>query len=170
MVSRRLSGRASSLKRSPATSRTSTFSCSQYPATRATALRRSSVRSMRTSRSPRCQSAVCRIFITPVLCRGSWLCKRSVGSTDCRRGDKEKRRRGDKEKRRQGEEETEGTRSVLPFSLSPLLTLPHPHRRRGDRVRRSVPHVRASAAGQPRDALHRHVVVAQDLAAEPHPG
>src|SRR4051812_20998687 len=63
--SRRLSGRLSSLNRSPATSRTSTFSCSQYAATRSTARRRSSVRSIRPMRSPRCQSAVCRIRIMP---------------------------------------------------------------------------------------------------------
>src|SRR5581483_2039742 len=45
-------------------SNTSAARRAQCSATRSTARRRSSVRSMRPSRSPRCQSAVCRIFIS----------------------------------------------------------------------------------------------------------
>ena len=67
MDSRRLSGRLSSLNRSPAMRSTSTCSWVQYPATRSTARRRSSVRSMRPRRSPRCQSAVWRILIASII-------------------------------------------------------------------------------------------------------
>src|SRR5262245_39749474 len=49
-------------------------------------------------------------------------------------------------------------------------TLRHPDRRRGDLVGRAVAGVRAAAAGQPADAPHRHVVVAEDLTTETHAG